>query len=114
MGLTSLARLLVSAVPVSFFWRHGLSFAALSDSHGWALGTVYLGTHLTTKSTVALKMVARKNIAGLKDSSDDIESPENKTARNLWKIEREIALMKLIKHPYILGLIDVLEMDNHL
>lgn len=79
-----------------------------------ALGTVYLGTHVATKSTVAIKMVARKNLAGRKDSSEEMEAPEDKTQRAFWKIEREISLMKLINHPHILGLIDVIEIENNL
>ncbi|KAL3311974.1 secondary alcohol dehydrogenase (SADH1) [Cichlidogyrus casuarinus] len=61
-------------------------------------GLVKLGVHCVTMKKVAVKMVNREKL----------------TEGVLQKVEREIAIMKLIEHPYVLGLYDVYENRRHL
>ncbi|XP_065835696.1 serine/threonine-protein kinase BRSK2-like [Oscarella lobularis] len=61
-------------------------------------GHVKLGTHCATGQTVAIKTINKRQL------SESI----------LKKVEREIAIMKLIDHPHVLGLFDVYENATHL
>ncbi|XP_028407211.1 serine/threonine-protein kinase BRSK2-like [Dendronephthya gigantea] len=61
-------------------------------------GIVRLGIHCTTKEKVAVKIIDRTKL-----------SPQI-----LSKVEREIAIMKLIEHPHVLRLYDVYENNTHL
>ncbi|KAG9511050.1 Serine/threonine kinase SAD-1 [Fragariocoptes setiger] len=61
-------------------------------------GLVKLGIHRVTGQTVAIKIINRTKL------SDSV----------LQKVEREIAIMKLIEHPHILGLYDVYENKKYL
>lgn len=56
-------------------------------------GLVKLGIHCVTNQKVAIKIINRSKL------SDSV----------LQKVEREIAIMKLIEHPHVLGLFDVYE-----
>lgn len=56
-------------------------------------GLVKLGIHCITGEKVAIKIINRSKLA------DSV----------LQKVEREIAIMKLIEHPHVLGLYDVYE-----
>ena len=57
-----------------------------------------MGTHCVTGKKVAVKMINREKL------SESV----------LLKVEREIAIMKLIEHPHVLGLYDVYENKKHL
>lgn len=61
-------------------------------------GLVKMGVHCVTRKTVAVKMITRQKL------SHSV----------LMKVEREIAIMKLINHPHVLGLYDVYENNTHL
>lgn len=63
---------------------------------------VKLGTHCDTGQKVAVKIIPR----------DSSPAGKNNSVNN--KIEREIAIMKLIEHPNILSLHDVYENDGEL
>lgn len=84
-------------------------------------GTVRLGTHKATSFTVAFKIIKKKHLNSVSQSPRKIcfACP---TVCNLWlqkpklwqKVKREIAILKLIEHPHILKLYDVLETDDRL
>jgi Protein kinase domain. len=57
------------------------------------LGLVKLGTHCVLGKKVAIKIINKDKL----------------TESVLQKVEREIAIMKLIEHPHVLGLHDVYE-----
>ncbi|XP_067935758.1 serine/threonine-protein kinase BRSK2-like [Watersipora subatra] len=61
-------------------------------------GLVKLGVHCVTGKKVAIKIVNREKL------SESV----------LMKVEREIAIMKLIEHPHVLGLYDVYENKKYL
>eukprot|EP00800_Vazella_pourtalesii_P011620 TRINITY_DN2796_c0_g1_i1.p1 TRINITY_DN2796_c0_g1~~TRINITY_DN2796_c0_g1_i1.p1 ORF type:complete len:661 (-),score=92.55 TRINITY_DN2796_c0_g1_i1:803-2785(-) len=61
-------------------------------------GLVKIGTHIASRNRVAIKIVNREKL------SQNI----------LLKVEREIAIMKLIEHPHVLRLFDVYENKKHL
>ncbi|XP_020894639.1 serine/threonine-protein kinase BRSK2 isoform X2 [Exaiptasia diaphana] len=61
-------------------------------------GVVKLGIHCQNKKKVAVKIIDRTKL------SEQV----------LLKVEREIAIMKLIEHPHVLGLYDVYENKKHL
>ncbi|KAK3745974.1 hypothetical protein QZH41_004131 [Actinostola sp. cb2023] len=61
-------------------------------------GVVKLGIHCQNKKKVAVKIIDRTKL------SEQV----------LVKVEREIAIMKLIEHPHVLGLYDVYENKKHL
>lgn len=57
-----------------------------------------MGVHCISGRKVAVKIVNREKL------SDNV----------LLKVEREIAIMKLIEHPHVLGLYDVYENRRYL
>ncbi|KAK2725597.1 serine/threonine kinase SAD-1-like [Artemia franciscana] len=61
-------------------------------------GLVKLGIHCVSSKKVAIKIINREKL------SDSV----------LQKVEREIAIMKLIEHPHVLGLYDVYENRKYL
>jgi BR serine/threonine kinase len=61
-------------------------------------GLVKQGVHCNTGKTVAVKIINREKLS----------------KSVLMKVEREIAIMKLIDHPHVLGLYDVYENNMHL
>lgn len=61
-------------------------------------GLVKLGVHCVLGKKVAIKIINREKL----------------TKSVLMKVEREIAIMKLIDHPYVLGLLDVYENKKYL
>ncbi|KAF6210906.1 hypothetical protein GE061_014018 [Apolygus lucorum] len=61
-------------------------------------GLVKLGVHCVTSKKVAIKIINREKL------SESV----------LMKVEREIAIMKLIDHPHVLGLSDVYENKKYL
>ncbi len=61
-------------------------------------GLVKLGTHCVLGKKVAIKIINKDKL----------------TESVLQKVEREIAIMKLIEHPYVLGLYDVYENRKYL
>ncbi|XP_055998142.1 serine/threonine-protein kinase BRSK2-like isoform X3 [Ostrea edulis] len=61
-------------------------------------GLVKMGVHCATGKRVAIKIVNREKL------SESV----------LMKVEREIAIMKLIEHPHVLGLFDVYENKKYL
>ncbi|XP_071120263.1 serine/threonine-protein kinase BRSK2-like isoform X3 [Mytilus edulis] len=61
-------------------------------------GLVKLGVHCVSGKRVAIKIVNREKL------SESV----------LMKVEREIAIMKLIEHPHVLGLFDVYENKKYL
>lgn len=64
----------------------------------FSTGLVKLGVHCISGRRVAVKIVNREKL------SDNV----------LQKVEREIAIMKLIEHPHVLGLYDVYENRKYL
>ncbi|KAL1139614.1 hypothetical protein AAG570_006596, partial [Ranatra chinensis] len=62
------------------------------------VGLVKLGVHCVTSKKVAIKIINREKL------SESV----------LMKVEREIAIMKLIDHPHVLGLSDVYENKKYL
>eukprot|EP00457_Paulinella_chromatophora_P001783 gb/GEZN01001785.1/.p1 GENE.gb/GEZN01001785.1/~~gb/GEZN01001785.1/.p1 ORF type:complete len:850 (-),score=114.96 gb/GEZN01001785.1/:280-2772(-) len=65
-----------------------------------ASGTVRLGTHVKSKVTVALKIIKKKQLQ---------QSPELED-----QVRREIAILKVIDHPNVLQLYDVIETHSKL
>lgn len=61
-------------------------------------GLVKLGVQCVTGKKVAIKIINREKL------SESV----------LMKVEREIAIMKLIDHPHVLGLSDVYENKKYL
>lgn len=62
------------------------------------LGLVKVGTHVVQNKKVAIKIINKEKL------SESV----------LQKVEREIAIMKLIEHPHVLGLYDVYENKKYL
>lgn len=62
------------------------------------VGLVKLGVHCVLGKKVAIKIINREKL------SESV----------LMKVEREIAIMKLIDHPHVLGLSDVYENKKYL
>ena len=63
-------------------------------------GKVKLGYHTQTGEQVAIKIISKSSFS--------------KQPKLQQKVQREIALMRLVKHPNILRLLDVLESNRHL
>ena len=61
-------------------------------------GLVKMGTHCVQGKKVAIKIINKDKL----------------TESVLQKVEREIAIMKLIEHPHVLGLFDVYENRKYL
>ena len=61
-------------------------------------GLVKMGTHCVQGKKVAIKIINKDKL----------------TESVLQKVEREIAIMKLIEHPHVLGLYDVYENRKYL
>ena len=61
-------------------------------------GLVKVGTHVVQGKKVAIKIINKEKL------SESV----------LTKVEREIAIMKLIEHPHVLGLYDVYENKKYL
>ena len=61
-------------------------------------GLVKVGTHVVQGKKVAIKIINKEKL------SESV----------LTKVEREIAIMKLIEHPHVLGLFDVYENKKYL
>lgn len=80
-------------------------------------GTVRLGTHKTTHFQVAFKIIQKKYLIGdgaegSRTAPVDLDQIEQS---KLWqKVKREIVILKLIEHPHVLKLYDVLETENTL
>jgi serine/threonine-protein kinase HSL1 (negative regulator of Swe1 kinase) len=72
----------------------------------FGLGRVKLGTHVDTNHRVAIKILP-KSMLQKKDKKGDPDSL-------MKKLEREIAIMKLIQHPSIMALYDVYESSDEL
>uniref|UniRef100_A0A8C3IC11 non-specific serine/threonine protein kinase n=1 Tax=Chrysemys picta bellii TaxID=8478 RepID=A0A8C3IC11_CHRPI len=68
-----------------------------THGQGW-VGLVKLGVHCITGQKVAIKIVNREKL------SESV----------LMKVEREIAILKLIEHPHVLKLHDVYENKKYL
>lgn len=68
-------------------------------------GHVKLGTHFQTAQTVAIKFIPKEK---------DPRQTETKRTSLKKKLEREITIMKIIKHPNVLQLFDVYETDTEL
>ena len=62
------------------------------------VGLVKMGTHCVQGKKVAIKIINKDKL----------------TESVLQKVEREIAIMKLIEHPHVLGLYDVYENRKYL
>ena len=62
------------------------------------IGRVKLGIHRHTGEQVAIKIISKTHLAA---------NPAIEKA-----VRREIALMKLITHPNVMGLIDVIDDEN--
>lgn len=74
-------------------------------------GRVKLGTHLETGLKVAIKIISKDLINVNKDGTPLSEA---KAAQLNKKLEREITIMKLIKHPNVMQLYDVYENEKEL
>ncbi|KAI9016841.1 kinase-like domain-containing protein [Hyaloraphidium curvatum] len=73
-----------------------------------SVGKVKLATHKDTGQRVAIKIVPKEEVY-----KDDRKGAPRKRDHRL-KLEREVAIMKLIKHPNVLELYDVYESDTDL
>lgn len=69
-----------------------------TSSYFFFTGLVKLGVHCVLGKKVAIKIINREKL------SESV----------LMKVEREIAIMKLIDHPHVLGLTDVYENKKYL
>ncbi|XP_026637119.1 serine/threonine-protein kinase BRSK2 [Microtus ochrogaster] len=78
----------------SWWTSHGLAALVVK----WLPGLVKLGIHCVTCQKVAIKIVNREKL------SESV----------LMKVEREIAILKLIEHPHVLKLHDVYENKKYL
>jgi len=63
-------------------------------------GVVKLGIHMETGFSVAVKIISKESLKMDKDLQE--------------KVEREIAIMKLVSHPHVLTLYDVYESEHNL
>lgn len=70
-------------------------------------GIVKLGTHCETGKRVAIKIVPKE------PNNQDKNKPQSDVAHNK-KLEREITIMQLIKHPNVMELYDVYETKKEL
>ena len=75
-----------------------LEFITLNFALLLLAGLVKLGTHCVLGKKVAIKIINKDKL----------------TESVLQKVEREIAIMKLIEHPHVLGLYDVYENRKYL
>ncbi|KAK2867497.1 hypothetical protein Q8A67_025614 [Cirrhinus molitorella] len=78
--------------------RRTMKLHVTSDKAEGPLGLVKLGVHCVTCQKVAIKIVNREKL------SESV----------LMKVEREIAILKLIEHPHVLKLHDVYENKKYL
>ncbi|KAJ3410458.1 hypothetical protein HDV05_003720 [Chytridiales sp. JEL 0842] len=117
-----------SAVSEPFVPPMGLSIGALLNgpeySHrigpyvvGKTLGVgstgrVKLAHHVDTNQKVAIKIIDKEAMLGTTDYSDI--PADIRAAKIHRKMEREIAIMKLIQHPSVMQLYDVYESDENL
>ncbi|KAJ3163874.1 hypothetical protein HDU88_006213 [Geranomyces variabilis] len=89
-------------------------------------GYVKLGVHQTTGLKVAIKIIGKANLMSTTSASTSspdesapmtpAATPSSREAPNshMRKLEREIAIMKLIKHENIVQILDVYESDSEL
>lgn len=84
-------------------------------------GTVRLGTHKDSGFQVAFKIMKKKLLQSVRASGPAVGKfpigafSLQKPGGRLWlKVKREIAILKLIEHPNILKLYDVLETQDRL
>jgi hypothetical protein len=87
-------------------------------------GTVRLGTHRWNNFEVAFKIIEKKYLIGEQEGGNapnpgatgGAAPPSSEVEQSkLWKkVKREIAILKLIEHPHVLKLYDVLETENRL
>jgi serine/threonine protein kinase len=70
-----------------------------------------MGVHKETGQRVAIKIVPKEEPAS---RPADPKQPAKPKKSNRDKLEREVAIMKLIKHPNVLELYDVYETEHHL
>ncbi|KAI8068313.1 kinase-like domain-containing protein, partial [Gongronella butleri] len=81
-------------VPFPFHARFFFFLARWNDG----TGRVKLGVHKITGQKVAVKIISKAHL----HSNSSVEK----------SVKREIAVMKLIKHPNIMGLIDVIDLSD--
>ena len=62
-----------------------------------------MGIHIATNEKVAVKIVAKNAL-----------SQDGKVKDALKKLEREITIMRIIKHPHVLQILDVYESEKEL
>ncbi|KAI8800985.1 kinase-like domain-containing protein [Cladochytrium replicatum] len=62
-------------------------------------GKVKLAEHMHTKEKVAVKIIEKANV---------------KTAKQRNSVQREVRLMRLLHHPHIVDVMDILENDTHI
>jgi serine/threonine protein kinase len=82
-------------------------------------GRVKLGKHANTGQTVAIKIIPKISHLPVGSPTGGNVSPEQleaskKQTQMAKKLEREITIMKLIKHPHIMELHDVYETNKEL
>lgn len=82
----------------SLFMCFSSSSGEVNETNLSILGLVKLGVHCVLGKKVAIKIINREKL------SESV----------LMKVEREIAIMKLIDHPHVLGLSDVYENKKYL
>jgi serine/threonine protein kinase len=74
-----------------------------------------LGTHIETQQKVAIKIIPKDSLMSNDGSAGDPNGngADDKKSLNK-KLEREIAIMKLIQHPSVMQLYDVYETEKDL
>ncbi|ELK23868.1 BR serine/threonine-protein kinase 1 [Myotis davidii] len=85
-------------MPETKLWRHSGEMNLHRPGRAENRGLVKLGVHCITGQKVAIKIVNREKL------SESV----------LMKVEREIAILKLIEHPHVLKLHDVYENKKYL
>jgi serine/threonine protein kinase len=78
------------------------------------VGRVKIASHIETGQKAAVKIIPKQALKPKKDKNPENTDPNKDEAIINKKLEREIAIMKLIQHPSIMALYDVYESPDDL